>query len=226
MADSHAVICSAVGGRPRTGGNTAESCRAVEDFAAAGFAADGDAPSHDLAAAVRAAQCGDEAAFRVLYRDLQPRLLRYLVALVDEDADDVAAEAWLHIARDLGNFRGDTRRFRAWVTTIARHRAIDHLRREDRRPPAGLLIEDLHDLAGPHDTARSALDRVAADDTVSLIAALPPGQAEAVLLRVVLGLDAAQAARVLGKRPGAVRTATHRGLRTLAQHLQRPGGAR
>ncbi|MGW5234218.1 sigma factor-like helix-turn-helix DNA-binding protein, partial [Streptomyces nodosus] len=40
-----------------------------------------------------------------------------------------------------------------------------------------------------------------------------------VLLRVVVGLDAPAAARVLGKRPGAVRTAAHRGLRRLAREL-------
>ncbi|HTX28443.1 MAG TPA: sigma factor-like helix-turn-helix DNA-binding protein, partial [Streptosporangiaceae bacterium] len=44
-------------------------------------------------------------------------------------------------------------------------------------------------------------------------------QAEAVLLRAVLGLDAATAAKVLGKRPGAVRTAAYRGLHTLATRL-------
>jgi RNA polymerase sigma-70 factor (ECF subfamily) len=52
----------------------------------------------DLSDAVRRAQDGDEDAFRELYRDLQPRLLRYLRALVGDDADDVASETWLHIA--------------------------------------------------------------------------------------------------------------------------------
>jgi len=47
-----------------------------------------------------------------------------------------------------------------------------------------------------------------------------------VLLRTVLGLDAARAAAVLGKRPGAVRTAAHRGLRTLAHHLERRDASR
>jgi RNA polymerase sigma-70 factor (ECF subfamily) len=47
---------------------------------------------------------------------------------------------------------------------------------------------------------------------------LPPDQAEAVLLRAVIGLDATTAAHVLGKRPGAIRTAAYRGLRTLARH--------
>lgn len=56
-----------------------------------------------------------------------------------------------------------------------------------------------------------------------MIARLPRDQAEAVLLRVVVGLDAKAAARVLGKRPGAVRTAAYRGLRKLAEQLATAG---
>ena len=41
----------------------------------------------------------DEDAFRVLYRTVQPGLLRYLRVLVGDDAEDVASEAWLQIAR-------------------------------------------------------------------------------------------------------------------------------
>jgi RNA polymerase sigma-70 factor (ECF subfamily) len=40
-----------------------------------------------------------------------------------------------------------------------------------------------------------------------------------VLLRTVIGLDGVAAARVLGKRPGAVRAATHRGLKRLEKRL-------
>ena len=47
---------------------------------------------------------------------------------------------------------------------------------------------------------------------------LPRDQAEAVMLRVVAGLDVAQTAQVLGKRAGAVRVAAMRGLRRLANH--------
>jgi RNA polymerase sigma-70 factor (ECF subfamily) len=74
------------------------------------------------------------------------------------------------------------------------------------------------------DTEARALESVATASAVELIATLPPDQAEAVMLRAVLGLDVATAARVLGKRPGAVRTAAHRGLRRLAQKLGEPDG--
>jgi RNA polymerase sigma-70 factor (ECF subfamily) len=175
----------------------------------------------DLAAAVRAAQAGDEAAFRLLYRTLQPALLRYLTALVGGDAEDVASESWLQIARDLETFSaGD---FRAWAVTIARNRALDHLRHQQRRPAVPVPVEALADLPGDDDTAERASESVTTDGAVALIAALPRREAEAVLLRVVLGLDVNTAARVLGTRPGAVRTAAHRGLHRLARMLTQPG---
>src|ERR1700729_1370249 len=50
-----------------------------------------------LEGALVAAQRGDPDAFRLLYRDTQPRLLRYLHALTGDDAEDIASETWLHI---------------------------------------------------------------------------------------------------------------------------------
>lgn len=175
----------------------------------------------DLSGAVHDAQRGDAAAFRALYRDTQPRLLRYLYSLVGEDAEDVASETWLQVARDLASFTGDHDGFRGWVTTIGRHRALDHLRRNSRRATSVLVpIEDLAGLAAAEDTAASALEAVSTDAAIRLIATLPRDQAEAVLLRAVVGLDADRAGQVLGKRAGAVRTAAHRGLRSLAKHLE------
>lgn len=171
----------------------------------------------DPSAALRAAQeDGDEDAFRVLYRAVQPNLLRYLSVLVGDDAEDVASEAWLHIARDLATFRGDLDGFRGWAATIARNRALDHLRHQRRRPVSSEQDEQLAEVPAREDTAESAVNAIGTDEALALIATLPRDQAEAVLLRVVMGLDAAAAARVLGKRAGAVRTAAHRGLRKLA----------
>jgi len=179
----------------------------------------------DLAAAVAAAQRGDEHAFRTIYRDVQPRLLRYLRAMVGDDAEDVASEAWLQITRDLAGFRGDSDGFRGWAATIARHRAMDHQRRHRRRPQSsGTSIDDLAGLAAGHDTAESALETVSTEAAIAMISELPRDQAEAVMLRVVMGLDAESAGRILGKKAGAVRTAAYRGLRRLATRLERPHG--
>jgi RNA polymerase sigma-70 factor (ECF subfamily) len=157
----------------------------------------------------------------VLYRDIQPRLLRYLRTLVGADAEDVASETWLNVARDLRQFEGDSDGFRAWVATIARHRASDHLRQAQRRPQAAeMQASELETWAASDDTEHRALESVATDAALALIARLPRDQSEAVLLRVVVGLDAVSAATVLGKRPGSVRTACYRGLRRLSRWVE------
>lgn len=179
----------------------------------------------ELGAAVERAQQGDEDAFAAAYRLVQPGLLGYVRGLVGEEAEDVASEAWLEIARDLGRFRGDGAGFRGWTATIARHRALDHLRKQKRRPRTALLEQDVLQLPGGHDTAAAALETLSTEAALAMIGSLPREQAEAVLLRVVVGLDGPATARVLGKRSGAVRTSAYRGLRRLAEQLTPGGGA-
>ncbi|MEV8537579.1 RNA polymerase sigma factor [Streptomyces sp. NPDC051572] len=179
----------------------------------------GHAYDGELGAAVARAQEGDDGAFAVAYRIVQPGLLGYLRGLVGDDAEDVASDAWLEIARDLGRFRGDGAGFRGWTATIARHRALDHLRRQRVRPRPAALEQDVLELPGPHSTHDQALESLSTEYALGLVRGLPQDQAEAVLLRVVVGLDGPAAARVLGKRPGAVRTAAYRGLRRLAREL-------
>ena len=179
----------------------------------------GQAYDGQLGAAVARAQQGDEAAFAVAYRFVQPGLLGYLRGLVGDDAEDVASDAWLEIARDLGRFRGDGAGFRGWTATIARHRALDHLRRQRVRPRSSALEQDVLELPGPQNTHDQALEALSTEHALELVRGLPRDQAEAVLLRVVVGLDGPAAARVLGKRPGAVRTAAYRGLKRLAGQL-------
>ncbi|MCX4813319.1 RNA polymerase sigma factor [Streptomyces sp. NBC_01239] len=182
----------------------------------------GHAHDGELGAAVARAQQGDERAFAVAYRLVQPGLLGYLRGLVGDEAEDVASDAWLEIARDLGRFRGDGAGFRGWTATIARHRALDHLRRQRVRPRSAALEQDVLELPGPHSTHDQALESLSTEYALGLVRGLPRDQAEAVLLRVVVGLDGPGAARVLGKRPGAVRTAAYRGLRRLARELGVP----
>lgn len=173
-----------------------------------------------LLASLNAARAGNAVAFEAVYRALAPRLSRYARGLVGQDADDVAAEAWLQIVRDLARFEGDWDAFRGWAARILRNRAIDHLRSAARRPVRTATVDVLLDRAADDDTAGEAEESLSTAAAVELIATLPPDQAEAVLLRAVVGLDAKSAGEVLGKRPGAVRVAAHRGLRTLAQRLE------
>jgi len=175
-------------------------------------------PDDELADALRGAQKGDETAFAVLWRTLQPAVLRYLRVVVGDTAEDVASETWLQAVRDLHRFTGDPTAFRAWLFRIARHRAIDERRRAGRRPEHP--TDNTETTTPTRDTATEVIEGDSTTWALTLIATLPIDQAEAVMLRVVAGLDVATTAHVLGKRSGAVRIATMRGLRRLAAHPQ------
>ena len=163
---------------------------------------------------------GDEDAFRELYRAVQPGLLRYLRVLDGSvDAEDVAAETWAQVVRDLARLHGGADGFRGWVTTIGRHRALDLLRSKGRRPIVDVPAEELAEQPEEPSAEERAVDLVSTAEALRLIATLPPDQAEAVLLRAVVGLDSRTAAEVLGKRSGAVRTAAYRGLAALRKKL-------
>jgi RNA polymerase sigma-70 factor, ECF subfamily len=175
------------------------------------------------------ARAGDEAAFAALFRDAQPRLVRYLRVLDASVAEDAAADAWLEVATHLQAFEGDEAGFRSWLLTIGRRKLVDRARYDARRPVHLVAADDV----GRLDALRPAsggLDQpdpaaVAEEDeatarAVALVRTLPPDQAEVVMLRVVGGLDNAQVAAILGKSPGAVRVLSHRGLRRLARTLR------
>lgn len=164
-----------------------------------------------------AARAGDEDAFAILWRSLQPQLLRFLRVLAGEATEDVASETWSRVARDLSTFEGTELGFRSWVFTIARHRGIDWRRREARRPADPQPVEQLTEVAGDDDTARATLEAIATDRALALLARLPRQQAEVVALRTIAGLDVADVAEVVGKSPGAVRVLAHRGLQRLAR---------
>ena len=176
--------------------------------------ADGSA----LDEAVSRARAGDEAGFLLLWDALQPRLLRYLQVVGCDDVEDVAGETWLQVVRDLPKFKKDSAdEFRAWLFTIARHRAIDAARSRKR-------FLDRILTAVPAQPAASAANPVEDDvllqlytqQAIAMVTALSKDQAEVVALRVIAGLSTEAVARLLRKSPGAVRIALHRGLRSLS----------
>jgi RNA polymerase sigma-70 factor (ECF subfamily) len=170
-----------------------------------------------LGRALEQARHGDEAGFAELWRTLHPPLLRYLTVRGDEAPEDIAAETWLQVVRDLRGFRGGVPEFRAWLFTVARHRAVDQGRARAARP--AVPVADPQDPRA--ETAPSAeqhaVEREATEAALRLVATLPAEQAELVMLRVVAGLDVAAVAELVGKKPGTVRVAVHRALKSLSR---------
>jgi RNA polymerase sigma-70 factor, ECF subfamily len=171
----------------------------------------------DFAPTLAAARHGDEGALAALWRELQPALLRYLRAVDAGAAEDIASDTWLEVTHRLDRFYGTERDFRGWLFTIARHRLIDARRRAARHRTAPVAW--LPERPGRDDPAADVLAGLSTEASLRLVSELPPEQAEAVLLRVMAGLDTDQVARIMGKQPGNVRVLSHRGLRNLARRL-------
>src|SRR3954465_8890880 len=162
-----------------------------------------------------AAQAGAEWAIASLYRELHPRLLRYVSTREHGAAEDIVAEVWLAVAAGLHRFVGNEQQFRGGVFSIARRRLADYRRTTVRRKTTSVPDEQLEG-PGRHDAEDLGLERFGTRWAVSLVVSvLPPDQAEVVLLRVLADLDVGQVAELLGKRPGTIRVLQHRALRRL-----------
>jgi RNA polymerase sigma-70 factor (ECF subfamily) len=171
------------------------------------------------------AQAGSEDQFAVLWRDANPALLRYLRVLAPENAEDIAAETWMHVIRGLPRFVGEEAAWRAWLFTTARRRLIDQARLHKRHPAEPLDEISAADVPRSPDAAQLALDNLATESAITLLTRLPALQAEVIMLRVVVGLDTDAVADMLGKSPGNVRVLAHRGLKKLESLLGSAGVA-
>ena len=177
----------------------------------------------DFARVLADAQGGNDDQFAVLWRDANPALLRYLRVLAPENAEDIAAETWVHVVRGLPRFIGNEAAWRAWLFTTARRRLIDQARLRKRHPAEPLEEISAAEMPRTQDAAQVALDNLATESAIALLSQLPAPQAEVILLRVVAGLDTDAVAALLDKTPGNVRVMAHRGLKKLEDLLGRAG---
>jgi RNA polymerase sigma-70 factor (ECF subfamily) len=165
---------------------------------------------------LRAARAGDDWAVEALYREMHPRLLRYVGAREYTAAEDITAEVWLAVAQGLHRFEGNEQQFRAWLFSIARRRIADYRRQRIRRRTEPVTNEHLDSVDTTMTTEDLAVEHLNAAAVARFVAAsLPLDQAEVILLRVLADLDVEHVAALLNKRPGTVRVLQHRALQRL-----------
>ncbi len=173
---------------------------------------------------VRAAVDGDPDAVQELLAAVQPLIVRYCRARLGgadaySSADDVAQEVCLALLNALPGYRQQGRPFLAFVYGIAQHKVADAHRAHarNRTETTAELPEAADPADGPEERAlRAELSRYLA----RLLRVLPERQREIVLLRVVVGLSAEEAAEAVNSTPGAVRVAQHRALLRLRSALE------
>jgi RNA polymerase sigma factor (sigma-70 family) len=169
-----------------------------------------DLPGERFETVLTAARLGAEWAVAALHGDLNPKILSYLRAQAPGDAETLAADVWMEVASGVGAFHGDESDFRRWVFTVARRRLHDLRHGRVIGSQQLIPVSGGEPVGEDEEAARAALGR---------IAALPPDEAEVVLLRVVGDLSAEDVAAVTGRRAAAVRVLQHQGLGRLTEDI-------
>ncbi len=177
----------------------------------------------DFEEVLAAARRGDGPAWAALYAELAPRVLGYLRAQGAAEPEDLTGEVFLQIVRDLARFTGGERAFRAWVFTIAHHRLLDERRRAGRRPAATAPVDDLDSLLDSPGVDEDVGPALGEERVRRLIAPLPPDQRTVLFLRILGDLTIEETARLLGKRPGAVKALQRRGLAAVERAIAKDG---
>jgi RNA polymerase sigma-70 factor (ECF subfamily) len=159
---------------------------------------------------ILAAAKGDQRAFAELHARHARMVHAVLLArLPPPDAEDQVQEVFLVAWRKLGQL-DDPAGFGAWLVSIARNRAVDHLR---RRHPTEPLQDSVPD------GAASSSDVAEAHHVVAAIQALPEAYRETLVMRLVEGMSGPEIAEVTGLEPGSVRINLHRGMKLLREKL-------
>jgi RNA polymerase sigma-70 factor (ECF subfamily) len=184
----------------------------------------GEPDDHDL---IRGAQAGEEAAFERLVRRHERRAWRVARNMVpsDEDAQDLAQEAFLRVFRSIGRF-DFSHDFTTWLYRIVANLAIDHLRK--RRPTtstSGGLDDEAPELdlvdpseARPSDELES---EETADEVRAVLATLAPHFQSVLVLRELEGLPCNEIADIVGATHVTVRWRLHRGRKLFQEEWER-----
>ncbi len=172
-------------------------------------------------ALVAQAQKGDRNALEELYLIHFDRIYSYLHVSVGNrhDAEDLTTQTFLKMLEAIGRFRWQSAPFSAWLFRIAHNLAMDHFRANKRWQPE----EDVPEPDPDESTSaeHGALQAIGQKSMLDLIEDLSPEQQQVLTLKFVFNFANAEAATILGKTEGAIKSLQHRALVSLQKQLEK-----
>ncbi len=165
------------------------------------------------------AQRGDREALEELYLIHFDRIYSYLHMSVGNrhDAEDLTNQTFLKMLEAIERFRWRAVPFSAWLFRIAHNAAMDHFRASRRWQPE----EEVPEPEGSeHSSAEDeALQAIGRASMLQLIDHLSPDQKQVLTLKFVFSFSNGEAATILGKTEGAIKSLQHRALASLQRQL-------
>jgi RNA polymerase sigma factor (sigma-70 family) len=163
---------------------------------------------------------GDEDALAELY-DRVSRIAYGLALRVLRDerhAEDAVQEAFLQVWRSAATFRAERAKASTWILTLVHRRAVDLVRREERRQ-ADPLVDAGEALQAPEQTEEAAWLRFERERVQSALKQLPDVQREALELAYYGGFSQSELADRLGVPLGTIKSRMFAGLARLRELL-------
>src|SRR6267154_4005293 len=176
-------------------------------------------------ALVDRAQKGDRDALEELYLIHFDRIYSYLHVSVGNrhDAEDLTTQTFLKMLEAIGKFRWQSAPFSAWLFRIAHNLAMDHFRANKRWQPEEEVPEP--DPGEGSAAEEEALESIGRQSMLQLIEKLSREQQQVLTLKFVFNFSNADAATILDKTDGAIKSLQHRALASLQRQLERTGSA-
>lgn len=176
-------------------------------------------------ALVALAARGDEPALAALY-DRHGRVaygLAFRVLRDDRLAEDAVQDAFMSVWRTAAGFRAERGKASTWILTLVHRRAVDIVRREQRRRTE-LLADDAHETLADEraSTEEAAWLRFERERVADALAQLPDQQREAIELAYYGGYSQSELAERLGVPLGTIKSRMFAGLARLRELLQDP----
>jgi RNA polymerase sigma-70 factor, ECF subfamily len=175
----------------------------------------------DLRRLVELAQRGDREALEALYLLHFDRIYSYLHMSVGNrhDAEDLTTQTFLRMLEAIGRFRWRSAPFSAWLFRIAHNLAMDHFRSTKRWQPE----EEVPEPEGAEESSaeEDALASIGRQSMLELIEGLSHEQQQVLTLKFVFNFSNGEAATILDKSEGAVKSLQHRALASLQKQVTR-----
>jgi len=170
---------------------------------------------------VERAQRGDRTALEELYLLHFDRIYGYLHMSVGNrhDAEDLTTQTFVKMLEAIRRFQWRSVPFSAWLLRIAHNLAIDHFRANRRWQPEEHVPESAHGVESSAE--EQALASLGQTRMLTRVERLSPEQRQVLTLKFVYRFSNGEAAAILGKTEGAVKSLQHRALASLEKHVTR-----
>ncbi len=169
---------------------------------------------------------GDRQVFHELYQKHHRRVYSTCLGMTQNisEAEDLTQEVFIHLFRTIGSFRGESA-FTTWLHRLTVNHVLMHFRkrrvRSERTTENGDLPVQV--VAGSSDPQRmKVVDRILLSE---VIAQLPEGYREAIIMHDVEGLEHKEIAQIRGRSIGTSKSQLYRG-RTMLRALITQGSRR